>query len=71
MSTKKAPKDFAPKSVKFIITNFSHRKNKGDHLSHNRVFDPFLKLFWVSKNWTFLKMSKIHFPFGFLEKSCY
>ena len=67
----KTPKYFAIKNGKISVTNFSHRKNKGDHLSHKRVFDPFLKLFSGFENWTFLKMSKIHFPFGFLEKSCY
>ena len=56
---------------KISVTNFSHKKNKGDHLRHNRVFDPFLKLFLGFHFWTFLKMSKINFPFGFLEKSCY
>jgi hypothetical protein len=25
----------------------------------------------VSNFWTVLKMSNFHFPFGFLEKSCY
>jgi hypothetical protein len=59
------------KSGKISVTNFSHRKNKGDHLRHNRVFDPFFKLFLGLHFWTFLKMSKIDFPFGFLEKSCY
>jgi len=31
----------------------------------------FLKLFSAFQFWTFLKMSKFHFPFDFSEKSCY
>jgi hypothetical protein len=30
----------------------------------------FSKLFSGFQFWTFLKMSKIHFPFDFMEKSC-
>jgi hypothetical protein len=30
----------------------------------------FSKLFSGFHFWTFLKMSKIHFPFDFMEKSC-
>jgi hypothetical protein len=53
-----------------MLTKFSHKKNNCEHLSQKRVFTPFSKLYLVSKFWTFLKMSKFHFPFDFMGKSC-
>jgi hypothetical protein len=54
-----------------MLTNIFFVKIICDHLRQNRLFDPFSKLFSVSTFWTFLKMSKFHFPFDFSGKSCY
>jgi hypothetical protein len=54
-----------------MLTNYFYTKKNCEHLSQKRVFTPFSKLFSVSTFWTFLKMSKFHFPFDFSGKSCY
>ena len=68
LSTKKAPKHFVLIFRKFIVTDFSHKKNNLEHLGHNVKKQCFLKLFLGSQIWTFLKMSIFHFPFYFWEK---
>ena len=47
---------------------FDPSKKQPDHLRHNVTFGSFSELNSLSCFWTFLKMSKFHFPFGFLEK---
>ena len=46
---------------------FDPSKKQPDHLRHNVTFGSFSELNSLSCFWTFLKMSKFHFPFGFLE----
>jgi hypothetical protein len=47
-------------SQKIIVTDTIKNAKKGS----------FSKLFLGFQFWTFLKMSKIHFPFDFMGKSC-
>jgi len=64
-------KDSRQKSAKFeklASRFFQPQKKQSDHLRHNVTFGVFSELNSLSCFWTFLKMSKFHFPFGFLEK---
>ena len=64
-----------PKNVRKNGKKYRHKicnlKNKFVTISvKNAKKVPFSKLFSGFHFWTFLKMSKIHFPFDFMEKSC-
>ena len=64
-----------PKNVRKNGKKYRHKicnlKNKFVTISvKNAKKVPFSKLFSGFHFWKFLKMSKIHFPFDFMEKSC-
>jgi len=67
---KKSPKYFKAKMQNLASHFLQHRKNNCDHNDAKLKNESFSRLFSGFRFWTFLKMSKFHFPFYFWEKSC-